>query len=70
VASERPDPIERVLPAAVAPVRTVLLSPAEREAERRRRERARAARAPERDDAGAAEPDAPEGAPPRLDVRG
>jgi hypothetical protein len=60
--SQRLDPIDGVLPAVAAPVRRVLLTPAEREAERRRRQRARAQRE-------AAEP-APDEAPPRLDVRG
>jgi hypothetical protein len=60
--SQRLDPIDGVQPAAVAPVRRILLSPAEREAERRRREQSRARReAPEA---------TPEEAPPRLDVRG
>jgi hypothetical protein len=66
MASQRLDPIDGVLPAAVAPVRPVLLTPAEREAERRRRERARAQRE-------ASEPvdRPPDEAPrPRLDVRG
>jgi hypothetical protein len=71
VASERIDPIDRALPAAVAPIRSVLLTPAEREADRRRREQARAARAAQDGegghDGGQA---APDGAAPRLDVRG
>jgi hypothetical protein len=65
MASQRLDPIDGVLPAAAAPVRRVLLTPAEREAERRRREHARA----RREASEAAEP-APGEAPPRLDVRG
>jgi hypothetical protein len=65
MASQRLDPIEGVLPAAAGPVRRVLLTPAEREAERRRRERARA----QREASETAEPARGE-APPRLDVRG
>jgi hypothetical protein len=65
MASQRLDPIDGVLPAAAAPVRRVLLTPAEREAERRRRERARAQREAS-DDAESA----PDQAPPRLDVSG
>jgi hypothetical protein len=67
--SGRLDPIEGVRPAPVGPVRPIVLTPAERDAERRRRERARAARR-------AAETppdDAPRGddePPHRLDVRG
>jgi hypothetical protein len=60
--SQRLDPIDGVLPAAAAPVRRVLLTPAEREAERSRREQARERREPAED--------APDQAPPRLDVRG
>jgi hypothetical protein len=65
MASQRLDPIDGVLPAAAAPVRRVLLTPAEREAERRRREHARARR-----EASEAPEPAPDEAPPRLDVRG
>jgi hypothetical protein len=38
---DRIDPVESAKPAAVAPVHATLLSPVEREAERRRREQAR-----------------------------
>jgi hypothetical protein len=65
MASQRLDPIDGVLPAAAAPVRRVLLTPAEREAERRRREHARAQR-----EASEEAENAPDQAPPRLDVRG
>jgi hypothetical protein len=65
MASKRLNPIEGVLPAAAAPVRRVLLTPAEREAERRRRERARAQR-----EASETVGPARGEAPPRLDVRG
>ena len=65
MASQRLDPIDGVLPAAAAPVRRVLLTPAERDAERRRREHARAQREASEDAESA--PDQP---PPRLDVRG
>ena len=62
---ERPEPIEGVVPAAAAPVRRVLLTPTEREAQRRRREAARAAR----DQRPEPRPEGDE-RPPRLDIRG
>jgi hypothetical protein len=64
--TERLDPIDATRPAPAAPVRPVVLTPAEREAERRRRERARAARRAPADGAPKRR-GAPAG---RLDVRG
>jgi hypothetical protein len=67
---DRIDPIEPLLPGAIAPVRTVL-RPAEREAERRRREDARERRR-RRDEAAddGVGPFLDEDGRPHVDVRG
>jgi hypothetical protein len=70
--SDRIDPIEPVLPGAVARVGSIVLTPAQREEERRRREAARDERRRREatGPAAAAEPSADAGERPHVDVRG